>query len=211
MNDLQNRETTALQSMSTDDLKSLLAHSVQVTARHLQYLAAIWVELERRGEDLSSMRAGILEYLPMIANHRIDARVVVNYAGQKTLLAALSRLPIETQSSIVESGYVTVVSLDHDGSHQDLQTPLNGLTARQVYQVFADDRLRTPAEQYKLLAAKEARTESTRSRSPRKSRRVKVENGVLIVSSAAADLDRVIDALSEHYGVDIRSVLKKSS
>ena len=44
---------------TTAELRAGLAQALEVTARHLTYLAALWRELERRGEDLSGLRGGV--------------------------------------------------------------------------------------------------------------------------------------------------------
>lgn len=202
------KQATELATVTTQELKTMLAKSIELTAKHLNYLAEIWAELNSRGEDLSDLRGGILAYLPMIANDSVDSRIVVNYAGQKTLLSALSRLPKAEQSRLADSGYVTVVNMDDAGKKAELQIPLSRLSSKEVYQVFGDSYIRSTDEQIKLLDIQSVRKPTVKP--IRKSRRVRVENGMLIVASAAADMDRVIDQLSAHYGVDIQQFLKNN-
>ena len=48
-------DIVAVKSMTIQDLKAELAKTLSITAEYLMYIAAIWRELESRGEDLSSM------------------------------------------------------------------------------------------------------------------------------------------------------------
>ncbi|EAT2607835.1 hypothetical protein EJN23_17620 [Salmonella enterica] len=142
-------EASNLASLSTLELKNELSRGLEITSRHLVYLAKIWRELENRGEDLSDIRHGMLSYLPLIANEQVEPGLVVNYAGQKTLLAALTSLPIEVQRQISETGYVDMAS--DDG--RVVQVQVSRLRAADVYRVFdmQEQRVRPVAEQAKLI------------------------------------------------------------
>ncbi|ECC3255689.1 hypothetical protein YD04_002146 [Salmonella enterica subsp. enterica] len=121
-----------LSLVDTETLKRELTRGLEITARHLTYLAKIWRELERRGEDLSDIRRGLLAYLPQIAEERVAPEIVINYAGQKTLLTALSTLPIETQRTIAETGYVNTINDTGD----EIAAPLNTLRAAEIDRIF---------------------------------------------------------------------------
>lgn len=196
-----------LKTVSTEELKRHLASSLEVTARHLQYMAGIWRELEERGEDLSSLRHGIAAYLPLIAHDRVDASIVIKYAGQKTLLSALASLPIGEQRQIAETGYVLVARTTDSDKAETVEVPLSRLAAAEVFQVFSDDGLRSPEDQIRFIERRNIRAPTTRY--VRKARRVKIdkEAGVLLVSNSAADIDRVVDQLSEFYGVDLAQLI----
>ncbi|MEC5504976.1 hypothetical protein P9911_003815 [Klebsiella oxytoca] len=149
-------QTTAvatLSTMTTEDLKSELVRGLEITARHLRHLAAIWRELETRGEDLSDIRHGLLTYMPLIANETVLPELVVNYAGQKTLLSALSVLPINEQQEIVKTGFVKTVTENGD----EIETPASQLRAAEIHRIFdlKMQRIRTPDEQRRLLSISE--------------------------------------------------------
>lgn len=194
-----------ISEVSTADLKKELARGLEITVRHLQHLALIWRELEYRGEDLSDLRHGLMNYLPLISFQKVDARLVVHYAGQKTLLARITRLPIEKQREIAEHGYVTVVTIDSNDQKREIQKPIASLRASEIYQVFTEDGIRNADQQYKLLTTQAVRKELSKKEGPRKARRVKIdkEHKILMVGSAAADIDRVMQQLSEYYGKDL--------
>lgn len=207
---IMTNDAHSLSALSTDDLKHELGRSLEMTAKHITYLAMIWKELEDRGEDLSDLRHGLAAYLPLIARSKLDASLVIQYAGQKTLLGALSQLPIEEQRQVSESGYVTLVALDDNGQRQELQKPLSKLSAGEVHQVFSDTGIRSSDDQLRLLDRRKNRSAPTKKPKHRRARRVKVDaqENVLLVSNMAADLSRVLDALSDHYKVDLASLIE---
>ena len=86
-----------LRTISTEQLRAELAQALGLTARHLLYLAAVWRELERRGEDLSDLRSGIGVYLPAIAAGSVLPETVVRFAGKPTLLRAVAALTPDEQ------------------------------------------------------------------------------------------------------------------
>ncbi len=202
-------KSLALSGLSTQELKAELAKSLDITVRHLTHLAAIWHELELRGEDMSDLRHGLMAYLPMIARNKVDPRLIVNYAGQKTLLGALARLPIAKQAELADSGMVTVITLDQEGNKTEVQTPLSRLSASHVYQVFNDDSLRSANDQFKLLALREKAV--AKPKTHRLARRVKIDHQakVLMVSNTAADIGRVLKQLSEYFDVDIEMLIRE--
>lgn len=140
-----------LSAMSTEELRKDLATTLGMTAKVLARLAAIWAELERRGEDLSDLRGGLFLWLPMIADGRLDPEMVVRAAGQAMLLRAASTLRLADQRRILDSG-VTLVQVDGDGSIKEKVLPVEKLTSLDVRRAFADGRLRTPAEQARFIA-----------------------------------------------------------
>lgn len=141
----------------TARLRSELTRAVTLTAAGLAYLAMIWNELTRRGEDLSELRSGLATYLPMIANGTLAAEAVVQFAGQRGLLNRLAHRPLDEQRRLAEGEPVPVAI----GAEERLLTARQ-LTMRQVAIVFDDQgRVRSPIEQRQAL---ERRPERTRPR-----------------------------------------------
>lgn len=94
----------ALESISTPDLRRRLVEQINVTAEAISGLAAIWTELERRGEDLSSLRSGLAYYLPAVASGRLLPEAVVRCAGNRPALRALSLLSPAEQRQALDGG-----------------------------------------------------------------------------------------------------------
>lgn len=140
-----------LGAMSTQQLRAELAQSLTISARHLAYLATIWGELEKRGEDLSDLRTGLAVYLPQIAAGRLDAEAVIRFAGQPTVLRSIAMLPTSEQRALATGKPVSVLTVNAHGEYESAEMPVYTLTAAQARLVFAGERLRTPAEQRATL------------------------------------------------------------
>lgn len=166
MNDLVTRKSNDLHVMTTEELRSELARAIRVTAETLVYLAAIWEELERRGEDLSSLRSGVSAYLPMIASGRADPAAVVAYAGQPTLLRAITQMPLEEQARLAAGGDVPLVILDENGNRATKNIAPVMLSAAEVRRVFAPGAIRSPQEQARILEAQQTRRRPPKRLSP---------------------------------------------
>lgn len=147
------RAITNISELDTETLRGELARALTITAQGLVYLAAVWAELVRRGEDLSNLRSGLGTYLPAIASGRLAPEAVVQFAGQTTLLRRIALLPIEEQRRIAEGEPIPVAVRNDDGEFTERKMPALALTARQVVQIFDDGgRVRTPIEQRQLIS-----------------------------------------------------------
>lgn len=98
--------------MSTEDLRSELARAVTMTADALAFLATCWAELERRGEDLSTLRIGLAPYLRQVASGELAPEAVLAFAGKKMVLRWVSRQPIEEQKRLAARPAVSLVQGD---------------------------------------------------------------------------------------------------
>lgn len=161
----------AIASASTDELKRELAKSLNLSAEHLARIALIWQELTRRGEDLSDLRTGLTEYLPDIAAGRLDANVVVRFAGRKTHINALRLLPVDEQRRLLET------ELDVVDDNGDITTVrLDQIPAAQLRFVLSENGVRPIPEQRRLRLAGPTRR---RKKAPSRARIYFDENGWL--------------------------------
>lgn len=142
----------AIADMTTDDLRAELATALGLSARSLLRTAAIWAELERRGEDLSPLRSGIMAYLPLIAAGAVLPETVVLFAGSQTHLRAVASLPADQQRRIAD-GEPVPMAVNQGGQFTFRLLPVHALTASQVRQVFGERCVRSEAEQIALLTA----------------------------------------------------------
>lgn len=200
----------ALQGLSTEQLKRSFFESLDITVRHFQHMAEIWCELERRGENMQDLRHGIAVYIEMIAHQRLDANLAVKYLGQKVLLNAVSRLPIDQQQRLIEAETVDVATIEN-GELATKTMKLSKLQVRDIYTVFSDSGIRPIGEQQKILIKRAARTPAKTG--PRRARRITVdpERQVLEVGGSAANLDRVLQVLGEYYGVDFNQLIQQKN
>lgn len=199
---------TDIGATDTATLKTALARSLVMTAEGVRYSALVYNELKSRGEDMSDMRSGLAPYLQLIAGGQLSAELVVRFAGQKTLLAALAKTPPSEQKRIADAGTVEVVRLSENGDREVESVSLHRLSASDIRYVFGENGVRSPDEQFLMVAKPPGRGSGTKAKRPRLSRRVAIDGNVLQIGNAFADVDRVLTALGEHYGVEIAELLK---
>lgn len=202
MNDLTVLNEYQISEASTDALKERLAESLEFTAKHLTYMGMLWRELESRGEDLSHLKKGMSIYIPMIAYGKLDARLVIGYAGQQTLLTALAELDTEEQLKLIEK---PVVDVFDPSTEETKQKELIDLRASEIQQIFGTKGVRSSVEQIKL--ANKPSAKKSKKKSTKVLRKVIISDNKMIVGGASIDLAKVVDALSEHYDVDIKSLI----
>jgi hypothetical protein len=144
-------QSTDVALLSDEELLGELASSLEITSRHLVRLAAVWVELERRGVDLSKLRSGLREWLPMIASGKLAAEVIVQYAGQGTLIRALAELPLQRQRDIARGEEIVVVTFARGAGLASEKVPAHRLSPLDVSLVFDKGHIRSADEQVPLL------------------------------------------------------------
>lgn len=136
---------------STDVLKRELVESLGLTARGLLRCACIVHVLEERGEDLTAMQIGIINFLRKIACGQLLPEVVVRFAGNTVLLKRIENLPIADQRRLATGSPVALLVLGTDGGRTIRQADPLKMTAQQVKQAFAGDHIRDEGEQALLL------------------------------------------------------------
>lgn len=151
---------TRLSSASTDELRTELANALKLTARHLLHMAAIWQELERRGEDLSDLRVGLATYLPLIAAETLEAELVVRLAGRRGLLDRYATLPISEQRRLLTNDSVGLAIMDNDRVVIEQAHPLK-LTLAQANLLIGDGRIRSMDEQHQIIKRRAVRAKSS--------------------------------------------------
>lgn len=201
-----------IRGATTKELKTALSKGLTISAKQLSYLALIWRELEDRGEDLSALKSGLATYLPLIAADILDPEAVVRFAGQKTLLAHLSEIPIKEQRKLLKNNSVELVEFNRNGKLVSESVQLADLTSIQVKQVFHDGVILCADTQKETLLAEPLPThKNIRRRIARKVTFEKVDDlDVMCVAGKKVKLEAVISALEDHYDVDL-SVVSESA
>lgn len=187
-------ELPQLTELDTPTLRAELTDALsQDFARRLIRIAAIWAELERRGEDLSSLRTGIGTYLPAIAAGTVTPEAVVAFAGRESVLRKIATLPPDEQRRLAAGGTVLLV-VGSESGYTHRMVPLAALPARSVNQVFGERCIRSESAQIAMLSAPPA--------AMKRSGRVKRGNvvvdrkaAIVKVGSATATIEDVLAAL----------------
>lgn len=146
-----------LDGMTSDQLKEELAKGLSLTAKNIVVLAKIVKRLETRGEDLSDLKIGIINYLRKIAQGQLCADVLVRFAGRPSLIDAISRLPMDDQVKLAKGEQVKIAVYGQDGflTHR-MADPLI-MPPDQFRQAFASDHIRGEAEQVLVLDQRRTR------------------------------------------------------
>jgi hypothetical protein len=139
--------------MTTEDLKSELADSLALTAKSLLRSACLVHVLEGRGEDLAGLRIGILKWLKLIAHGLLLPEAVVRYAGKRSVLDNLCKLPVEEQRRLLEGGTLRLVVYGDDGKRTHRMVPLTELEEepKLFRQAFDRNGYRSEAGQHLFL------------------------------------------------------------
>lgn len=185
-----------LRNMSTQRLREELAKSLTFSAKHLTYLAAVWSELEGRGEDLTELRTGLAAYLPQIAADRLDAEAVVRFAGQPTVLRSISGLPLDRQRALAQGELVPVLTIDEQGKAETVELPAYTLTAAQARVVFSGDKIRGEKEQRAVLEAQRIKKISRTRPGPQNRVRYDGKADLLRIGRSSATIGEVTAALA---------------
>ena len=204
-----------IQAASIEQLKAELSQSLKITSDYLVYMSLIWNELNRRGVDLSELKSGLFQYIPLIATNQLEAALVVEFAGNKTLLSALSRLPIDQQKEIAISKKIPFVELGD--SLEMIETELDLMTAkpRQIYQVLGGEvGFRDTNQQYLYLKSKNnlKRKKKKRPRTTLSNLQYDENNEYLLLGDDhRVKVEKLLDSIGELYNIDMFEVMSRYS
>lgn len=182
--------------MPTEELRRELAQQMKLTAGHILRLAMIVRALEERGEDLSDLKAGMLDYLRLVAHGQLLPEIVARYADMPMLISRMSAMPLPDQQRIADGEPVKLIVMDAAGqiTHRLMQP--EKLARDQVTQVFGRNSLHDDQEQVAII-------ESRRTRPPKDRRIVQVgrikadrERNGIVVGRQFIPVGQVLEALA---------------
>lgn len=140
----------SLKNLSTDELKQKLGGLLKITADTLKEASFVWAELELRGEDLSALKQGLLAFLPDIADGYLDPNVLIQCAGNKTLIKELRQLSLDEQKKLLTNG-ITVVEINHLNKTIKKNISLSELKIHEFRLAYKGRERRSVSEQVKVL------------------------------------------------------------
>lgn len=194
---LEELEQIDLNSLGVSELKSLLNQSIQVTTRFIAFLAKVWKALEDKGEDLSDLRHGLMRYLPLVSAGKMDASLLIQFAGQQLLLRELALLPTEEQCRLANGEKIPLVTKTNEGFSTKL-VDLANLHSRYYPQIFTVGRVRTEAEQMAMLDASKPKRRQQKIR--KKNVIIDQQKGAIKCGTTSILIDDVLSALAKVSG-----------
>lgn len=180
-----------LAKMTIAELRNRLADGLRLTAVGIELMGRYWRELERRGEDLSELRAGVGRYIPLVAAGRLSAHAVVSFIGYPSILRVIEGLPVERQRQLADGAAVQV----YDAATKTTQSiEAKKIPPGLLSAVFADGRELGPKEQALVINSRKVRSVTMRTV------RVNRAEGTIRIGNSKATIAQVIAALSEAAG-----------
>lgn len=204
-----------IEQASIEELKQELSRTLKVTSQYLVYMSMIWSQLNKMGVDLSGLKSGLFEYIPLIATNKLNPDLVIEFAGNKTLLAALANVPIEQQNWIAETKQVPFVELGE--KNEKIERPLDLTKAKphEIYQVFGGETgFRNSAQQYLYLKAKSKVQKQPKIKDRKTLRSIEFDANkeyVLVGQDTRIKIDTMLKALGDLYEIDMFEIMSKYS
>jgi hypothetical protein len=142
-----------LSEMDTEKLKAELARSLAISVENLTRAAIIIGIIESRGEDLSALKLGLIQYLRKIACGQLLPEVVARFIGHPAL-KRIAVLPIPDQKRCLNvDGLQIGVLVNGNITHRF--KPILLMEAFEVQQVFASDHIRDVEEQVRYVRSRD--------------------------------------------------------
>lgn len=171
--------------LTNNELREKLSEAINLTATSIAYLASVWTELERRGEDLSDMRMSLAPFLRDVATGKLAPEAVLSFAGRKPVLRWVSTLPVKKQLEISAGQPVEV--RDSDGTIRSVRAA--DMNARDIRNLVIPDT----ASHLPAIDQTPSRTQRKRGPKPGSFMSVKVtldEIGLVNAAARKAGLSR---------------------
>lgn len=176
-------------SMSTADLRRQLNDAIGLTETAIVRVATIWVELTRRGEDLSNVKFALAPFLAGVAQGRVRPRLVVTMGGQPRSLARLADLPVADQDALLNGRQLDIYKSDGP-----VKKRLPDMTLSEVALTIRDGAIRSLAEQ-RIEAERPA--QRRRKSVVGRPAAITVDGDVMTVGKIRVPVERVISALRQ--------------
>lgn len=172
-------------------LREALYDAIGVTVSAIRRVAAIWTELERRGEDLSDVRFALAGYMRAVQAGRLLPEAVAQLAGRRRTLDAVASLPVEEQRRLIKGEAIEVAGMD-----RVRRKTLDEMTFPEIARVIRDGMIRTADEQRASIERMAARRRPPGRRRGRKPRIVvDTDSAEVTVGDKTVGLDDLLAAL----------------
>lgn len=107
----------------------------------------------------------------------------------------------------MEFGCVSVM-VETGDTFSEVQTPLEKLASSEIYTVFGESAIRSPAKQIEIKTRKTNNKKNLKR--PRMARSVSLNNDRSIkVGGSSVSVEKLLPVISEFYGFDVEALIKK--
>jgi hypothetical protein len=204
----QNSGTLDIAHATSEQLRAEIARCIKLTANELLYMAAIWQELKSRGENMISLKSGLMRWMPNIAADRLDPEIVVRYAGNQVLIEHLAKLSVYKQRLLLSDPQITIPRINETGVTAAI-APLADLTAREIRAAFSSEgRERSYEEKLEILESYDDPAPI-----PALAGELHIEkSGEYIVGPGVrVKIDAVLLALNKYYNIDVVDAIERAA
>jgi len=158
-------DAVAMKKLSNGELRHLLESCLMLDPAKVLCGGQAVVELEARGEDLSDLRIGTIQYLRKIGHGQLLPEVFIYFLGH-ALLHKAARLPLSDQRRLLAPDPLDVAILNN-GLVQQVKCRPDVMKPPMIDIVFASDHLRPIEEQIAILRASQVRPPKRSTISPK--------------------------------------------
>jgi len=143
-----------LNNVSTEGIRAELDQIIRDTSEWMERAAILLVELRRRGEKHPLMQSNILRFFKGIAAGNLSAEAILAVGGNRNLVRALGRLPVNQQTEVAKNRPVQVVEMTPEGEEIVTDRSIAQLSQSAIDRVFGPKGLRSLQEQREMLGPK---------------------------------------------------------
>lgn len=199
-----------IKEASTDELKKALTQSLVMTAKYLEFMANIWYELEKRGEDLRKLKSEMTDYLGYIARGKLSSEAAIQFAGHKVILNNLLKLELSEQNRLAHGGTLKVVEIYSDGDYEVFDKPLTEIKYEQIKVIFNHYGLRSIEEQIQVLEKNMSlkQYEKTQMRIDSNGC-LKIGHSYLNNGGKRVTIKELLPVIGAYYKIDLEDLLRR--
>jgi hypothetical protein len=198
--DLTKAEPIDLADAPTAALHEALRDAIGVTARAIAQVARLWVELERRGENMDGYRWTLRQFMRPVAEGRVLPEVVAQLGGEPRKLSLVAELPVADQRRLVIDAEPVEIAGADGGTRR---TSVAQMTYTEAARVIRDGAVRTPREQMMTLTKMQRRREKAPGRGRPYRIAVDIDGGVVRIGDREVDLLKLAAAMRA-AGIDVK-------
>lgn len=185
---------TKFYNLTNTALYKRLAACLKNAESNIIEASGILTELKRRGENHPLMRNGMLKWFEHIEAGTLNPQLVIDFLGEDQIISRMIGVPMTKQKEIASTGTVRFVE-ERKGEIVEVDKQLIRMNLEQLNQVFDNGRIRTVAQQTKIVKSMPRKTVTQKSQE--KLVGADVMNGVLVIGRHNIEPSLLIEPLRQ--------------